>query len=84
MHWGHAVSRDLVNWVHLPLFLLPDPRISLDARQSGGIFSGSAIPFPNGLKVFYTDSFLGRTPMEFQRMVTTIDGVLPNGLAKTS
>uniref|UniRef100_A0A915N6G0 beta-fructofuranosidase n=1 Tax=Meloidogyne javanica TaxID=6303 RepID=A0A915N6G0_MELJA len=81
MHWGHAVSRDLVNWVHLPIFLLPDP--SLDVNTTGGIFSGSAISFPNELKIFYTDSLIGRIPMEFQKMVTTINGIHPNELSKT-
>jgi fructan beta-fructosidase len=35
MHWGHAISSDMVNWEHRPIALYPD--------ENGTIFSGSAV-----------------------------------------
>ena len=49
-HWGHARSRDLVNWDHLPIALWP-----LTERGERAIFSGGATLGPNGQpRIFYT------------------------------
>ena len=43
MHWGHAVSRDLLHWTHLPAALAPD-----EVYDRDGCFSGSALILPDG------------------------------------
>ncbi|MDO4796568.1 MAG: glycoside hydrolase family 32 protein [Coriobacteriales bacterium] len=50
MHWGHAVSNDLIHWEHLPAAIAPDERYDSD-----GCFSGSAIELDDGRQLlFYT------------------------------
>ena len=39
MHWGHAVSEDLVHWEHKKIALFPTK-----SYDRNGVFSGSAIP----------------------------------------
>lgn len=43
MHWGHAVSTDLLHWDYLPAALAPDSPSDKD-----GCFSGSAAQLPDG------------------------------------
>jgi len=56
MNWGHAISRDLVSWEHMPVAISPD--------GLGTIFSGSAVVDkdntagfgPNAIVAFYTQA----------------------------
>jgi beta-fructofuranosidase len=47
MHWGHAVSPDMVHWRHQPIALAPTP----GGPDSEGCFSGSAV-VDNGVPTF--------------------------------
>ena len=50
MHWGHAVTDNLLRWTYEPCALAPDT-----AADAGGCFSGSAVPMPDGrLMLVYT------------------------------
>ena len=52
MHWGHAVSDDMLHWEYLPLALVPSEKY--DNHQKGGCFSGSAIEHDGKLFLMYT------------------------------
>jgi sucrose-6-phosphate hydrolase SacC (GH32 family) len=76
MHWGHAVSKDLVRWEHLPVAIYPDEN-STD-KEKCTAFSGSAIVDENNLLgkqqgdvktlvIFYTSQHCG------QRMAYSTD-----------
>lgn len=52
MHWGHAVSKDLVHWEYLPVALAPSEEY--DDHIRGGCFSGSAIEHDGKLFLMYT------------------------------
>lgn len=49
MHWGHAVSNDLVHFEHLPIALYPSK-----SYDRNGCFSGSAIEYNGNMYLYYT------------------------------
>ena len=50
MHWGHAVSRDLYRWEHLPIAVAPSP----EGCDALGIFSGCAVDDAGTPTLMYT------------------------------
>lgn len=53
MHWGHAKTKDFVEWEHLPIALAPDMPYDKD-----GCFSGSAIVKDDTLWIMYTGNII--------------------------
>ena len=49
MHWGHSVSKDLVNWKNMPAALAPDKDY-----DHAGCFSGSALEYNGQHVLLYT------------------------------
>lgn len=49
MHWGHAVSEDLVHWEHLDIALFPTKEY-----DRNGVFSGSALEKDGRLYLYYS------------------------------
>lgn len=54
MHWGHAVSQDLLTWKHLPVTLYPQEELFDNPDYLGGAFSGSAVETDDAIRLFYT------------------------------
>lgn len=74
MHWGHAISDDLLHWEYLPLALAPSHEY--DDHPQGGCFSGSAIEHNGRLYLFYTSAAnSGGGVIQNQSMAYSDDGI---------
>ncbi|VDZ85479.1 glycoside hydrolase family 32 protein [Kluyvera intermedia] len=76
MHWGHARSKDLVHWEHLPVALAPE-----GPEDKDGCFSGSAVVDGDNLALIYTghkfhgDSSSDDNLYQVQCLATSRDGI---------
>jgi beta-fructofuranosidase len=50
IHWGHAISDDMVHWKHLPAALAPSP----GGPDAAGCFSGTAVVANRQVVLIYT------------------------------
>ncbi|XP_043694930.1 beta-fructofuranosidase, soluble isoenzyme I-like isoform X2 [Telopea speciosissima] len=52
IRWGHAMSKDMIHWHHLPMAMVPDQWYDIN-----GVWTGSATLLPNGtIIMLYTGS----------------------------
>jgi beta-fructofuranosidase len=76
MHWGHAVSDDLLHWRHLPVALAPsEPYDRAPGDGACGCFSGSAVDDDGTLTLVYTGHRHDREPNQVQCIATGTDGL---------
>jgi beta-fructofuranosidase len=50
MHWGHAVSEDMIHWKHLPIAIAP----STGGADEEGVYSGTAFVHEGRVGMMYT------------------------------
>lgn len=76
MHWGHAVSSDLLHWEYLPAALAPD-----ECYDRDGCFSGSAVTLPDGRQLLvYTSVIKERQEDHVIRDIQTQSLAVGDGL----
>lgn len=76
MHWGHAVSGDLLHWREEPIALYPD----MPYENGGGCFSGSALEKDGVLYLMYTS--VSKEQGQTQSMAVSEDGLRFTKLAE--
>ena len=72
MHWGHARSKDLVHWEHLPVALAPE-----GPEDKDGCFSGSAVVDGDTLALIYTGHKFHGDPDDEANLYRAMSGDQP-------
>ena len=76
IHWGHAVSGDLLHWEYLPAALAPDREYDRD-----GCFSGGAVELEDGRQLLmYTSVRKEEQPGQVMREVQTQSVAVGDGI----
>lgn len=79
MYWGHAASRDLIHWVHLPVVFEPQAAVLADKSRKGGAFSGSALICGDEMEVYFTrhdtDKINEECGAQYQVFTKSTDGM---------
>lgn len=73
MHWGHAKTKNLLNWEHLSVALSPD-----QPYDDGGVYSGSALSYKDEHILMYTGHLPKENPedtRQVQNVARSSDGV---------
>lgn len=71
-HWGHAKSKDLVRWDHMPIALAPTEEF-----EKHGCFSGTAVDDSGTMTIIYTGNVLsGKAKTQVQCLATSDDGIV--------
>ncbi|KAJ0177001.1 hypothetical protein K1T71_007010 [Dendrolimus kikuchii] len=72
MHWGHAISTNLVDWAHYPPALIPK-----EHYDKHGCLAGSAVVHNNYLTLFFTGTVLsGNRASQTQNVAISGDGLI--------